>query len=106
MYIALLHGHYSEEHLKAVRTEMETLGAPTIKAIYNEVEGVWMACEGCHRIRAAKELGIAPIIEDVTECETVTIDWDGDPDTEIEVAEIAEILSGRMSRTEIVSFEE
>lgn len=105
MYIALLHSHFSEEHLDEVKKEMELFGAPVIKAIYNEVEGLWMACEGCHRIRAAAELGLAPIINDVTAEKTICIDWDGDPDTEVNVSEVLDVLSERINKTEIIIFE-
>jgi len=65
MNIALLHDHYTEEHLKEVMKEMKTLGAPTIKAVWMDCYGHWAALEGCHRIRAAKELGLVPNIEEV-----------------------------------------
>jgi hypothetical protein len=58
MQIALLHKHYNGNHLEAVKTEMQNLGAPVIRAIWSETYGMWMAVEGCHRIRAAKDLGL------------------------------------------------
>lgn len=65
MNIALLHKHYSEEHLEYVKSEMERIGAPVIKAVWMECYNHWAALEGCHRIRAAHALGITPIIEEV-----------------------------------------
>jgi hypothetical protein len=74
MDIILYHKHYNKEHLNAVKAEMETLGAPTIKAIWSEVYGAWLAVEGCHRLRAAAELGITPNIDDVSEEDVVNAD--------------------------------
>ena len=65
MRIALLHTHHSKEHLAAVKEEMRTLGAPEIHAVWMEVYGHWVALEGCHRIRAAKELDLTPEIIEV-----------------------------------------
>jgi hypothetical protein len=65
MNIILLHSHYDKEHLAEVKAEMVTLGAPTIRAIWLEMHGAWMALEGCHRIRAAKALGLTPEIEEI-----------------------------------------
>jgi hypothetical protein len=65
MRIALVHNHYDEGHLAEVIEEMKTLGAPTIKAVWMEVYNHWAALEGCHRIRAAKALGLTPEIDEV-----------------------------------------
>lgn len=68
MQITLMHDHYDAAHLDAVIDEMRDLGAPTIKAIWVEAHGAWMALEGCHRIRAAKALGLEPVIDEI-ECD-------------------------------------
>jgi hypothetical protein len=65
MKIALVHNHYDPDHLAEVIEEMKTLGAPVIKAVWMEVYNHWAALEGCHRIRAAKALGLVPEIEEV-----------------------------------------
>lgn len=65
MKIALVHNHYDPDHLAAVIEEMKTLGAPTIKAVWMECYDHFAALEGCHRIRAAKALGLVPEIEEV-----------------------------------------
>lgn len=65
MQIALTHNHFDASHLESVKSEMMTLGAPVIKAVWMECFGFWVAIEGCHRIRAAKDLGITPEIEAV-----------------------------------------
>ena len=66
MTIALLHKHYDKKHLENIKNEMLEMGTPEIKMIFNESQGVWMAIEGSHRLRAAKELNITPEIIDVT----------------------------------------
>lgn len=65
MTIVLLHSHYDDTHLAKVTAEMRALGAPTIKAIWHEGRGTWMALEGCHRLRAAEALGLVPEIEPI-----------------------------------------
>lgn len=51
---------------------MITLGAPKIKATWIECQGVWAALEGCHRIRAAKELDLEIIIEPIEYSDEIT----------------------------------
>lgn len=65
MRIALVHSHYDKDHLEAVKTQMAQIGAPLIHAVWMECYGHYAALEGCHRVRAAKELGLEPIIIDV-----------------------------------------
>lgn len=65
MKIALVHDHFDADHLEAVKAEMAKLGAPKIKAVWMECFGHFAALEGCHRIRAAAELGLVPEIEEV-----------------------------------------
>lgn len=67
MTIVLLHSHYDESHLEEVKTEMKSLGSPKIKGIWDEARSMWIALEGCHRIRAAKDLGLEPEMIDVGE---------------------------------------
>jgi hypothetical protein len=76
MTIVLLHSHYDKAHLANVTEEMRELGAPTIKAIWNEMNGIWFALEGCHRLRAAEALELTPEIEEVEE-------WEFDMDQEV-----------------------
>lgn len=103
MNIALYHKHYNEQHLETVKQEMQTLGAPVIRCIWSECYEMWMAVEGCHRIRAAKALGITPIIQDITNDETVTIQIDGD-DIEVSVEELANELSDDAPNSIIIRF--
>jgi hypothetical protein len=65
MQIGLIHKHFDQAHLEAVKTEMLVMGAPVIKAVWVECHGVWAALEGCHRIRAAQALGLTPEIEEI-----------------------------------------
>jgi len=105
MQIVLLHKHFSEKHLIAVKNEMQLLGPPIIQAIWSECYGMWIATEGCHRIRAAHQLGLIPKIEDVTESERVIIQIDG-IDEEVDTLELLEELQDTAYQSEIVDFDE
>ena len=72
MIIILPHAHFDADHLETVTTEMQALGAPTIKAI--DCGDHYVALEGAHRIRAAHALGLTPIIE--------AIEYDADAETD------------------------
>src|SRR5690554_4562897 len=74
MQIILPHDHFDAAHLETVKAEMETLGAPTIKAVWMENYGAWVALEGSHRIRAAAALGLVPEIDEVEWSDTATTD--------------------------------
>jgi len=103
MTIALFHKHFLESHLEEVKKEMEKLGAPTVKAIWSELYGLWLAVEGCHRIRAAKDLGIEPVIEDVSNDEFIIIQVDGE-DESVCVADLEEELTENAPYTKIIDF--
>jgi hypothetical protein len=66
MQIQIFHNHYEEEKLNKVIEEMKLLGAPEIKAVYDDLNGIYLAAEGCHRIRAAKELNLIPEIVEIS----------------------------------------
>ena len=74
--LVLLHSHYSKKHLEDVKTEMLSLGAPKLRGV-DCGEGVIYLLEGCHRARAAAELGLTVTIENVP------YDWDTDANTRI-----------------------
>lgn len=74
MQIILPHDHFDAAKLEAVKAEMEALGAPTIKAVWMENYGAWVALEGSHRIRAAADLGLVPAIDEVEWSDTATTD--------------------------------
>ena len=65
MTIILLHKHYDQQHLAEVTQQMRELGAPSIRGIHDISNGTFIALEGCHRVRAAKELGHTPDLVDV-----------------------------------------
>lgn len=53
------------DHLRSVMAYMDAHGSPTIKAVYDEANGSWVALEGSHRIAAAQQLGLPIIIDEV-----------------------------------------
>lgn len=57
-----LHEHYSPDHLEEVVREMRRRGPPRIRAYLDTETGAWFAFEGTHRLRAAKHLGVVPIL--------------------------------------------
>ncbi len=93
MIVKLVHKHYDRDHLDAVKAQMALMGAPIIKAVWMECYGLWAALEGCHRLRAAKELGLTPEIEEIEYSETLRLVDIGIADGwEYTVAEIADDL--------------
>ncbi|MEN6522333.1 MAG: hypothetical protein ABFD14_01280 [Anaerolineaceae bacterium] len=103
--IALYHKHYNEKHLDEVKAAMQTLGTPAIRAIWSECYGLWLAVEGCHRIRAAKELGLIPEIVDISDDETALIQIDGD-EVEMLVSDLAVDLTDSAPKTAIINFDD
>ena len=57
-----LHKHYNPEHLNEVITEMRTRGAPRLRGYQDKNTGWWFMREGTHRLRAAKILGLTPVL--------------------------------------------
>jgi hypothetical protein len=72
MNIILPHAHFDESHLAEVKNEMLRLGAPTVKAI--DCGDFLVALEGSHRLLAAHDLGLTPIIDEVEYSDTVMTD--------------------------------
>jgi hypothetical protein len=110
MMVALLHWHYSEEHLEEVKKQMIEMGAPTIKAAWMECWNLWVAFEGCHRIRAAKYLGIVPIFENIEDFEDLKL---SDIGVDVECCEddyllerIVDDACKSVNNNEFVEFEE
>lgn len=64
-----------KSHLASVTEQMAILGTPTIKAVWVEAYGSWVAVEGSHRVLAAKSLGLTPDIEE--------IEYDADADLSV-----------------------
>jgi hypothetical protein len=80
--------HPEAAHLEAVKADMIKLGAPVIRAIRDEAQGIIVALEGSHRLAAAHELGISPVLrilgeDDMITCEDLGYDdmgwFDGEP---------------------------
>lgn len=64
------------DKLEAVKAEMSSLGAPTIRVV--DCGDHYMALEGSHRLAAAAELGITPELEVYDQDDTLDItehDW-------------------------------
>lgn len=78
MKIALLHKHYDSSKLAAVTAQMQSMGAPTIKAVYMPNWDMWVALEGCHRLRAAHAIGFTPEIQEVEYSDDFTSMDDGE----------------------------
>ena len=104
MQVALLHKHYNQEHLEQVKAEMVKLGSPTVRAIWSEMYGFWLAVEGSHRLRAAEELGISPKIDDISDDDTVMIQVDGD-DERVAVIDLLEELQDNARHSVTLSFD-
>jgi len=66
MKVQLFHNHFDQKHLEEVKTEMLILGTPVIRVVYDDLNDVFIAVEGCHRLRACEELGLTPEIEEIT----------------------------------------
>ena len=57
-----LHEHFSPAHLERVIAEMRRRGAPVLRGTFDAVSGAWLMREGTHRLRAAKVLGVVPVL--------------------------------------------
>lgn len=61
--------------LETVKAEMIELGAPTIRVVFDGDK--YIALEGSHRLAAAHQLGIMPMLEVLEQDEEIDI-WDFD----------------------------
>jgi len=104
--IVLYHNHYNSEHLQNVKEEMRRLGAHTINCWYDESNDIWFAVEGCHRLRAAYALGITPIINDISNDDTLTYEVDGNTITIDIDPDFFDDLYDRNYRNIILDFKE
>ena len=108
MYIKLLHRHYDKGHLCQVQKEMEILGAPRIRAFWNAEFDHWCAVEGCHRIRAAKALGLKPVIialDDEEKLKKLTLQIDGE-EKEMPLGEVKELVFSHLPGDIEIKFED
>lgn len=62
------------EHLAEVTATMQERGAPTIRALWAPEHGVWLALEGSHRLRAAADLDLVPVVQELALDEVVEHD--------------------------------
>jgi hypothetical protein len=62
MIICPLHWYFSPAHLAEVEAEMRRRGPPTLRGHLDAVSGAFLLREGTHRIRAARRLGLAPVL--------------------------------------------
>jgi hypothetical protein len=105
MTFALVHKEFDEDHLEEVKEIMKRKGAPVIRCIWSEVYGLWLAIEGCHRIRAAKELGLIPVVKDISENKTAKLQWEHDIIT-MPVTELLETLTDYAPSSVLIDFED
>ena len=103
MLVKLLHNHYDSEKLEKVKEIMKAKGSPVIRVIWDDMNGIWMAIEGCHRIRAAKDLGLNIILKDVSEQKQVRYQQD-DESVRVSVKKLKEELL-ELWRNELVEFD-
>jgi len=104
--IVLVHNHYDADHLETVKAQMQELGAPKIRCFFDEANDVWFAVEGCHRLRAAHALGLTPIIEDISDDDSLTYQVDGE-DVTVELdSDFFADWYDRNGRNVILDFEE
>jgi hypothetical protein len=101
--VVLFHGHYDKDHLETVKSNMIKLGTPDIRGFYDEANGVWIAFEGCHRIRAAKELSIIPNMIAVEYDSNIEIQMDD----ELQMITVSDLLDDvNYSSAIIIDFED
>jgi len=91
MNIILAHNHFDKNHLEAVVSDMEKLGAPEIRCYDPDYENFVFAIEGCHRLRACEILGIEPklifIEPDTKITELEDLDFDGGVESICEIGD-------------------
>jgi hypothetical protein len=84
--------------LEMVCEEMKVMGAPVIRAVWDDCYNCFVALEGSHRISAAKILGITPIIDEVSYDDALTIDpSDLDENMNVSVSELIDRASERIN---------
>lgn len=107
--------HPDPTHLAAVRAEMLRLGAPTVRVVRDEAQGLYLALEGSHRLAAARELGIVPILQVIPEdelisCEEIGYDdcgwFEGEPARVGDIRDRIASPMGTYAGCPILTFEE
>lgn len=65
LWVCPLHWYHTPSRLHAVVEEMRERGAPTLRGYRDPLTGAVLLREGCHRIRAAYALDLAPILVEI-----------------------------------------
>lgn len=63
--VKLLH-EVDATKLGSVVAEMRQLGAPRVRAVWDDANAIWHAAEGTHRLTAAAQLGLIPTIVEIS----------------------------------------
>ena len=90
-----LHEHFSPARLAQVVAEMRRRGPPRIRAYFDAVSVAWFCFEGTHRLRAALQLGIAPVL--------VPVRWHRGPAALVRARHAARIRGHVFARVEVAS---
>lgn len=96
MIINLVHKHFSQSKVDSIKAEIATMGTPVIKAV-DLGDDEYQALEGCHRIRACKDLGITPELEIIDYSEKSVFDYELDFQDDRSIAEIVDSCYGQAS---------
>jgi len=106
--------HPEAKHLSAVKADMMKLGAPLIRAIRDDAQGVIIALEGSHRLAAAHDLGITPVLRilgdnDMISCDDIGYDdmgwFDGEPARAVDIRNRIGQPQGTYSGCNFLKFE-
>ncbi len=103
MKVILLHSYFDPLHLDEVREEMRRRGAPRIRGFWSTTYNMWMAIEGCHRLRAAKELGLTPTMKDISGQRYVTYQRDGE-NVKVRTTALIEELTATAWQSDVINF--
>jgi len=104
-----------QEHLATVVDQMIQLGAPTIRVVKDEAQGLFVALEGSHRLQAAASLGLTPVLkvldhDDMIDCQDIGYDdcgwFEGNPASAWDIAERIGRPMGTYQGCPILKFDE
>jgi hypothetical protein len=101
--IVAIHKPHVDRYL-AVRNEMQEMGAPTIEVV--DCGDHYMALEGSHRLAAAKDLGLVPMLTVRDQDEMIDItgyDW-FDPEQWAETEYAAGEVAGELRHSQNVPY--
>ena len=78
------------EKYAEIKAYMEEAGAPTLRAVWMDCFGAWVALEGSHRLNAAAELGFVPEIEEMDYDDGIKVRDITDIDMDCSIAEFCD----------------